>query len=132
MYRFSRKERSFLELQRVGRLALVGPNGVPRVTPLCHVFSKGVLYIEAAGNSWKIRNVGGRAQAAYVVDEYTENWGNLRGIRLQGTMEVLQEGTEFTAAKRLLFRKFPQFKSVWQAASVVMKLTPNKATNWGL
>ena len=132
MYRFSRKERAFLELQRVGRMALVGPNSVPHVTPLCHVFSKGALYIEADGHSWKIRNVGGRDQAAYVVDEYTENWGNLRGIRLQGRIEVLQEGTEFTAAKRLLFRKYPQFKSVWQETSMVMKLTPTKATNWGL
>ncbi len=133
MYRFSRKERAFLELQRVGRMAMVGRNGAPRVTPLCHVFSKGVLYIEADEESWKVRNLTRRNQAAYVVDEYTENWGNLRGIRLQGPVEMLLGGPEYASAKRRLFRKYPQFKELWKTGShVVMKLTPIKATAWGI
>ena len=133
MYRFTRKERAFLELQRVGRMALVDAKGVPRVTPLCHVFSKGVLYLQANGSSWKVRNVGRRGQVAYVVDEYTESWGNLRGIRLQGTVDVLRDGPEYRAAKRLLVRKYPQFKAFWDdAVNLVMKLTLTKAATWGL
>ena len=132
MYKFSRRERAFLELQRVGRMALVGGRGVPHVTPLCHVFSKGVLYIEADEESWKVRNVGKRNQVEYVVDEYTENWDNLRAIRLQGPVEVIHGGPEYASAKRLLFRKYPQFKDLWKTGShVVMKLTPTKATTWG-
>ena len=99
MYRASSKERAFLELQRVGRMAFTDADGAPRVTPLCHVFSKGVLYIEANGASWKVLNVGRRLQVAYVVDEYTEVWGNLRGVRLQGTVEVL--GDHGVAASEL-------------------------------
>ena len=112
MYRVSRKERAFLELQRVGRMAFIDGAGSPLVTPLCHVFSKGVLYIEANGASWKVRNVGRRSQVSYVVDEYTEIWGNLRGVRLQGTVEVLRNSPEYRAAKRLLVRKYPQFKAI--------------------
>ena len=133
MYRFTRKERAFLELQRVGRIAVVGPEGAPHVSPLCHVFSKGVLYIEADAASWKVSNASRRKEVAYVVDEYTEIWDNLRGIRLQGTMDVLREGAEYNAAKRVLIRKFPQLRSFWDdEAHVVMKITPTKATNWGL
>ena len=133
MYRFTRKERAFLELQRVGRMALIDAEGVPRVTPLCHVFSKDVLYLQANGDSWKIRNVGQRGQVAYVVDEYTESWGNLRGIRLQGTVDVLRDGPEYRAAKRLLVRKYPQFKAFWDdAVNLVMKLTLTTAATWGL
>ena len=133
MYRFTRKERAFLELQRVGRIAVVGAKGVPHVTPLCHAFSKGVIYIEADADSWKVSNISRRKEVAYVCDEYTEIWGNLRGIRLQGTMDVLREGAEYKAAKRVLIRKFPQLRSFWDdEAHVVMKITPTKATNWGL
>ena len=133
MYRFTRQEREFLALQRVGRIAMVGPKGVPHVTPLCHAFSKGVVYIEADAESWKVSNANSRKEVAYVVDEYTEIWGNLRGIRLQGTMDVLREGTEYKAAKRVLIRKFPQLGTFWDdKLHVVMKITPTKATHWGL
>ena len=133
MYRFTRKERAYLELQRVGRLAVVGRKGSPHVTPLCHAFSKGVIYIEAEGSSWKIGNAGRNKDAAYVVDEYTENWGNLRGIRLQGTLDILRSGEEYNSAKRVLIRKFPQLRARWDDnVCVVMKITPTGATNWGL
>jgi len=133
MYRFTRKERAYLELQRVGRLAVAGRKGAPHVTPLCHAFSKGVLYIEADAESWKVGNASKNKDVAYVVDEYTENWGNLRGIRLQGTMDVLRSGVEYNSAKRVLTRKFPQLRSFWDdEVHVVMKITPTTATNWGL
>ena len=133
MYRFTRKEAAYLQLQRVGRLAVVGPQGVPHLSPLCHAFSKGVLYIETDVSSWKVRNASKRNEVAYVVDEYSEDWDNLRGIRLQGTMDVLREGAEYNSAKRMLIRKFPQFRSFWDDEEmVVMKITPTKASSWGL
>ena len=133
MYKFTRKERAYLELQRVGRLAVVGRNGVPHVTPLCHAFSKGVIYVEAEGSSWKIGNASRNKDVAYVVDEYTEIWGNLRGIRLQGTMDVLRSGAEYNSAKRVLIRKFSQLRAFWDDnVCVIMKITPTRATNWGL
>ena len=133
MYKFSRKERTFLEHQRVGRMALAGRAGTLRVTPLCHVFSKGALYIETGKNSWKTRALGKQNQVAFVVDEYTEIWKNQAGIQLRGTVEVLHDGSEFNSAKRMLFRKYPQFKEFWEeGAHVVLKLTPNQVTTWGL
>lgn len=134
MHRLSPKERVFLELQRVGRMALLAGDGLPHVTPLCHVFARGALYIETNVASWKVRNLGGGQEVAYVVDEYTEDWGSLRGVRVQGTAEVLREGVEYTVAKRLLKRKFPQFKAMdWtDGVNVVIKITPTRATSWGL
>ena len=133
MHRFTPKERAYLQLQRVGRLAVIGRNGIPHVSPFCHAFSKSVLYIEADGSSWKVGNASRNKDVAYVVDEYTENWGNLRGIRLQGTLDVLRSGAEYNSAKRVLMRKFPQLTSFWDdELHVVMKITPTRATNWGL
>lgn len=134
MRKFTGKERVFLELQRVGRVAQVGDDGLPHTTPLCHVFSKGALYIETGVASWKVRNLKPSKQVAYVVDEYTEDWDSLRGIRLRGTAEVLKSGKEYLAAKRMLIRKFPQFKALgWtDGVQVVLKITPTWAKSWGL
>ena len=42
-------------------------------------------------------------------------------------------GPEYRSAKRLLVRKYPQFKAFWNDdVNVVMRLTPTKGTNWGL
>lgn len=134
MHKFSRKERAFLELQRVGRMAQMGEDGLLHATPLCHVFARGVLYIETNARSWKVRNLGAGQQVAYVVDEYTEVWGNLRGVRMQGKVEVLRDGAEYSSAKRLLMRKFPQFRNMgWKdGTNVVLKIAPTRATSWGL
>jgi nitroimidazol reductase NimA-like FMN-containing flavoprotein (pyridoxamine 5'-phosphate oxidase superfamily) len=134
VYKFTRKEKVFLGLQRVGRIAQVGEDGLPHTTPLCHVFSKGALYIETGVASWKVRALNTGNQVAYVVDEYTEDWDSLRGVRLHGTAEVLKSGKEYNTAKRLLMRKFPQFKAMgWKdGVQVVLKITPTRATSWGL
>ena len=64
---------------------------------------------------------------------YGDFWGNLRGIRLQGTMDVLREGAEYNSANRLLMRKFPQFRTRWDdKENAVMKLTSTRATSWRL
>ena len=134
MYRFSRKERHFLEVQRVGRWAQVGTDGLPHATPLCYAFSKGVIYIGTERDSWKVQNLRAGTWVAFVVDEYTEEWDSLRGIRLWATAEVLRQGPEYQAAKRLLFRKYPQWRRLgWtDGETVVLKLTPQRATAWGV
>ncbi|MBM3944941.1 MAG: hypothetical protein FJ317_05540 [SAR202 cluster bacterium] len=134
MYRLSQKEKKYLEFQRVGRMGLVGEDGLPHVTPLCHTLSKGVLYIQTKGSSWKVRSLQHLAEVVYVVDEYSEDWDALRGVKVHGRVEVLKDGDEYATAKRLLFKKYPQFKTLgWQdGRDVVMKIVPIKTTNWGL
>ena len=52
---------------------------------------------------------------------------------LLGMVEVLRDGPEHRAAKRLLARKYPQYKAFCNDSfNVVMKLTPTKGTNLGL
>ncbi|MDA1189849.1 MAG: hypothetical protein O2854_09295, partial [Chloroflexi bacterium] len=64
----------------------------------------------------------------------TEDWDVLRGIRIQGTAEIIGEGDEYVTTKRLLIEKFPQFKTLgWKdGVHVIMKIVPNKATSWGI
>ena len=67
------------------------------------------------------------------MDEYTEVWENLRGIRMVGKAELLTDGNEYVVAKRLMFRKYSyQYKHRgWvDGVNVVIKITPTRATSW--
>ena len=80
---------------------------LPHVTPLCYASTLDAIYIETNGGSWKVRNLERRPEIAFEVDEYVDDWSKLRGIRLQGAIEVLREGREYQAGKMLLFGKYP-------------------------
>ena len=73
MYRFSPQEQAFLELRRLGNMAQIGEDNLPRVAPLCYASTQSVLYIETSGQSWKARNLERRPEIAFEVDEYFED-----------------------------------------------------------
>ena len=134
MYKFSETEQNLLDLSPVGRIAFVGVDGTPRVTPVCPLLYNGAIYIETDKNDWKVTAIESASTVAFVVDEYTDNWEELRGVRMQGHAEVISRGDEYMLTKKLLFEKFPQFSTLgWKDGNhVIMKIVPVRATNWGL
>lgn len=135
MYHFSPAEHTFLESQRVGRMAQVGEDGLPHSIPLCYASTDSAVYIETSGRSWKVRSLIRLPDVAFVADEYFEDWAKLRGIRMQGKADVLEKGDEYETGKRLLFQKYPeQFEKMGWAdgVNVVLKITPTKVNAWGL
>lgn len=81
---WSEAERSFLESQRIGRLATSGPSGWPHVMPVMYsLLPDGSLEFDADGV--KLRNLRFSGRAALVVD----GMGPRRGISVQGTVELV-------------------------------------------
>lgn len=116
-------------------MAQIGQENLPHATPLCYASTPEVLYIETNVRSWKVRNLERRPEVAFVVDEYFDDWDKLRGIRIQGKVEVLASGSEYEAGKEILFQKYPeQFVRLgWtHGVNAVLKITPIRATSWGL
>lgn len=135
MSMFSAKEVAFLEKEGVGRMAQIGSDNLPHAIPLCYASSEDAIYIETGIDSWKIRNLRKAPNVAFVVDEYFDDWGKLRGIRMQGQGEALESGSEYEKGKKLLLEKFPSQleKMGWDdAANAVIKITPTKVTSWGV
>ena len=135
MSQFTPEEEAFLEEQKVGNIAQIGGDDLPHATPLCYSSTRDAIYIETNGRSWKARSLERSPEVAFVVDEYFEDWAKLRGIRMQGHVEVLSEGRDYETGKRLLFQKYPdQFHNMgWtDGVQVVLKITPTKVTSWGL
>ena len=86
--RLLRAHADFLALQRVAHVATVDARGIPHVVPVCLVVEAGRLYFASGKTGRKIANLRANPEVAVSVDEYTETWGRLRGVVVQGTATV--------------------------------------------
>jgi pyridoxamine 5'-phosphate oxidase family protein len=95
MSEFSDAELTFLRgAQLLGRLATVGPNGMPHVTPVGWSLGPDESSIRIGGrdfaNTKKFRDVARTGKAAIVIDEVLSPW-QPRGIEVRGQAEAVRE-----------------------------------------
>lgn len=90
---FTELEREYLDEQRLGRLATVGPKGDPQNNPVGFVYNAETGTIDIRGHDLpktrKYRNVRGNDQVAFVVDDLVSvrPW-RVRGIEIRGRAET--------------------------------------------
>jgi pyridoxamine 5'-phosphate oxidase family protein len=91
---FSAGEIAYLQSQRIGRLATIGPDGLPHVVPLRYRYNAELDAIELGGHgmgtSRKYRDIAREGRAAFVVDDTTEH--GPRGLEVRGRAEALPIG----------------------------------------
>jgi pyridoxamine 5'-phosphate oxidase family protein len=92
---FTVAELTFLRTSRLlGRLATVGRDGMPHVTPLGWSLGPDEETIELSGRNFaaskKFRDVARTHQAAIVIDEVLPPW-QPRGIEIRGNAEALND-----------------------------------------
>jgi pyridoxamine 5'-phosphate oxidase family protein len=92
---FTEVELTFLRTGRLlGRLATVGPDGMPHVTPLGWSLGPDEETIEVGGRNFaaskKFRDVARTHRAAIVIDEVLPPW-RPRGIEIRGDAEALND-----------------------------------------
>ncbi|MDQ7905144.1 PPOX class F420-dependent oxidoreductase [Phytohabitans sp. ZYX-F-186] len=94
MRSFSDAELAYLreDRLRLGRLATVGPDGMPHVAPLGWSLDPGGAYVEIGGRnlgrSKKFRDVARSGRAALVIDDVLPPW-RPRGIEIRGRAEAI-------------------------------------------
>src|SRR5918993_4324507 len=114
-------ELAFAERHRVGRLATVSPAGQPVVVPCCFALSERdgapvvVSVLDAKPKSVEIdrlarvRNVVSNPAVCLTVDDYSEDWNQLRFVQLRGNAHLLDgESREADEAIAVLREKYPQ------------------------
>ena len=111
MTTFTSAEQEFLDGQRLGRLATVGPEGDPHVTPVGFTRNPELGTIDIGGfdleRTKKFRDVDRSGRAAFVVDDNpsVDPW-RVRGIEIRGRAEALRDG-------RGLIRVHPERIVAW-------------------
>src|SRR3990170_931188 len=107
------EETEFLSTRRVGRLATVSQTNAPQVTPVCYAIMDECLYIRAAKETMKVKNVRNNPNVAMVVDDYHENWSLMKGMVVAGLASILMEGEEYRRARDALVEKYEQYRKLY-------------------
>src|SRR3974377_2260920 len=120
---FTPAEIAYLQSQRLGRLATVGPDGQPHVVPVGFRYNPATDTIDIGGHNGfakrkKFRDVQRNPRVAFVIDDIRSlNPWSVRGIEIRGEAEVLETG-----GKDIL----PSFDPE------MFRIKPRRIVRWGL
>lgn len=119
---FTPAEIAYLQSQRLGRLATVGPDGQPHVVPVGFRYNPELDTIDIGGHDFakrkKFRDVQRNPRVAFVIDDIRSvtPW-SVRGIEIRGEAQVLATG-----GKDIL----PSFDPE------MFRIKPKRIASWGL
>src|ERR671938_1727691 len=94
---FTTAEIAYLQSQRLGRLATVGPDGQPHVVPVAFRYNPEHDTIDIGGHGFaqrkKYRDVQANPRVAFVVDDLAsvEPW-RPRMLEIRGVADILPDG----------------------------------------
>ena len=124
----------FVDCERVSRVATAGAAGVPHLVPVCHVLAGGKVYFASGDDGRKVKNIVENPRVTLTVDLYSDHWGTLKGVRIQGRARMIERGPRFRRTRERLYRKYPQYPreaALSPSDSVVIELTPTRVFSWG-
>lgn len=136
----SDEQLAFVQSQRVGRLATADRAGRPHVVPVCFACDGASFYIAldakpkrvAPTRLKRVRNLLDNPQAALVFDRYSEDWGALAYVLVQGTAALLPPGDEeHRRAVMLLRDRYQQYQAMPIADQPVIAIRVEKVVAWG-
>jgi pyridoxamine 5'-phosphate oxidase family protein len=119
---FTAAEIDYLRGNGLGRLATIGPDGQPHITPVTYVYNADEDTIDIGGVGFggtkKWRDAKGNPAATFLVDD--SDGKSARAVEIRGTAE-----THDTGGDRINPR-FPNFKPEF------IRLRPRRIVAWGL
>jgi len=80
----------------------------------------------------RLRNLEGDPRVTVLVDVYDEDWSKVWWVRIRGMGRTVEDGPERDHALRLLWKKYPQFRSTPpdEAAGPVMAVDVGQWSGW--
>lgn len=132
--RIRKAEREFMDLQRVARVATIGPDGAPHNVPVCAILEGDRVYFATGKESQKVRNISRDPRVAIAFDDYTEVWDHLRGIMALGEARVLAGGPLYRRIRKRLYARYPQYEAyaaIEEGETVIVGVTLRHLFRWG-
>jgi general stress protein 26 len=107
--------KDFITAARVCRIATVRPNGEPHVIPVCPVFDgDSTVYVDIGPRSATAGSIESDPRVAVVIDEYSEDWNELKSVLLRCRAEPVDSAERDRAWDRIR-EKFPQYEGIgWE------------------
>src|SRR5712692_6863583 len=114
-------EASFVQVQRVARLATADANGHPHIVPVCYAFD-GVRFYTPLDEKPKrvterelrrVRNIEARHEASLLIDQYDDDWSRLGYVLVHGRADLLAaEDAAHAHALVLLRERYLQYQAM--------------------
>jgi PPOX class probable F420-dependent enzyme len=133
--RLNKKLSKLIARERVCRVATAGADGKPHVVPVCHVMNGGKIYFGSDKNARKVANLRENPRISLTIDLYSEDWSQLRGVMVLGTVNLIERGACFMQARARLYAKYPQYPeeaALGASDSAIVEVTPTNVFSWGL
>jgi PPOX class probable F420-dependent enzyme len=133
-------EASFVQAQRVARLATADEEGNPHVIPVCYAFDGTRFYTPldekpkrvAESRLRRVRNIAARPEVALVIDRYDDDWSRLGYVLVQGQASLLAPTETLHAhALALLRERYSQYRAMPLERHPVIAISPEHITSWG-
>jgi PPOX class probable F420-dependent enzyme len=130
---------TFIDAQRVARLATAEGKGAPHIVPVCFVLAQGNVYVALdskpkrtiALRLKRVLNIKENPRVSLLVDRYDEDWTKLAWVRLDGDAEVLLEGRERQEALGLLRQRYSQYATMLPEDAPVIAVRISRVSSWG-
>jgi coenzyme F420-0:L-glutamate ligase / coenzyme F420-1:gamma-L-glutamate ligase len=129
----------FIRAARLAHLATSGLDGQPHVVPICFVFDGKHFYSPidekpkrtVPAKLKRVTNIQANAQAALVIDRYSEDWKRLAYVLISGKAKILHRGAVHAGAVRHLRRKYPQYRQMAIHTRPMIQIRPVRWIFWG-
>ena len=133
-------ETVFVQTQRVARLATADADGNPHVIPVCYAFDGTRFYTPldekpkrvSESKLRRVRNIMVRPAVALVIDQYSDDWTQLRYLLIHGHAALISpEDTDIHSQALLLLReRYTQYQSMTLEKYPVIAITPLEVISW--
>jgi PPOX class probable F420-dependent enzyme len=133
-------ELTFVQDQRVARLATSGADGSPHVVPVCYAFD-GVRFFTpldekrkrvSDGALQRVRNIRASDRVALVIDRYDDDWSRLAYVLIRGRAGILSpQAAGHDAAVRHLRDRYSQYRTMALEGRPIIAIEVERVVSWG-
>lgn len=125
----------FFAAARVVYLGTVGPGQEPHVVPISPVLDLDRVIFASEYATVHVRNIRENARVSLTVDEYHEDWDQLRAVMVFGVAQIVESGFEWERMRNLLYEKYPQYPEqspIEEGSTVMLDVRIDRIVTWGI
>ncbi len=133
--------RTFIDAQRIARLATVDEASRPHIVPICFALDAHTDTLYSAidekpkrgdyARMRRLRNIAANPNVQVLFDIYDDaDWQRLRYVQLRGTARIIAAGDEHAGVLTLLRARYPQYARMALESRPVIAVDVVRVVEW--
>ena len=124
-----------LERSPIGHLATVRADGSPHLVPITFALdSERIVHMvdqkpKTTTRLQRLANIEANPRISLLVDHYDDDWARLWWVRVDGMAQVVEDGTEWEAARQALASKYHHYQDIPPSGPAVL-ITIAEISGW--